>query len=215
MEAKDFLNLFLDKLWLVIIFVVVGIGSALIYNYLTYVPLYESGTVLYFLDKDKAASKPHSTSTNETTNYSIKYEDVQLDRQFLQDYALMIKTNKVLNSALDELKLKSVTTDKLSDAITVSYTKDSSLLYIKVIWSNPNISANIANIVTKVFIEKMNSITKMDRTEIIDNAFPSKTPVSSPVIKIAVIGFGGGLGLSLLIIYLIGMFSKLRRVDNA
>lgn len=88
----------------------------------------------------------------------------------MQRYAEVARSLKVLNRAADLMGGQSVTGQALSGMVSISFTKDSSIMQIKAITPSPMLSVSAANAVAAAFVAEITTITGRSNAQVLDVA---------------------------------------------
>lgn len=166
-------SLLLKKLWeKKIIIALVGIifaAGMVAHNKLLLNPLYESSTKIY--------------TVNQTSEQqALTYQDLQLGINLVKDYEQIIRSKEVMNSVIESYQL-STSPERLAKKIRVSSPKDTRVIEISVVDTNPENSAILANAVRDASVEKIKEITKINDLTVIEQAVAPKSPFAPNVKK--------------------------------
>lgn len=112
-----------------------------------------------------------------STQEQLTYNDYTLNKQLVDSYSVLSKTNRVLDQVIEELAL-TISTKQLASKISISAAKNTEIINISVTDNSPYVAQNIANSVTRVFQEEVKIIMKMDNVQIIDEAPLPTIPIS-------------------------------------
>lgn len=195
-DLKEILKI-IKKRWL--LFVVFPLLATLIsglINFYVLKPIYESSTTLIVGRK----------ATGLEEQFEL-LEDSTLDanRQLARTYGEIAKSRTVREKVIAELKLN-LTADQLASKINVSLVEDTEILKIAVTDPEPQLAAEIANVMVQKFSEAVIAIKKVDSVSIVDKAVVPTTPIKpKKMLNIAIAFIGGVVSafvLSLLLEYL-------------
>lgn len=117
------------------------------------------------------------TQTEEKVNseYSITQSDLSLNSTLIGTYGQIIKSGKVLNKVIENLRLD-ITSDELFQSIRVSDNDNTQILEVIVQNENSNTAKRIANELAIVFSEEINEIYKINNVKIMDEAIEATNP---------------------------------------
>lgn len=191
LDLRDLLRIIRKRvIWLFLIPVTAVIVSALV-SLFVIKPQYEATTTLLI---GRAADQGH-----------IAYQDIMMYRQLVSTYSEIAKSRSVAEAVIKELRLN-MTTDELSDLVTVNAVKDTEIIAIKVKNSDPDMARRIANQVATSFSKKVIGYSNIDNVLVVDKAITPNAPVSpNKGLNITIAGFLGivlAIGLIFLIEYL-------------
>lgn len=201
-DILKLLRLFRRKLWLLLLFVVVGVlVSGVITVYL--IPRLYSADVLMYIWRDQ----------EEKQTANLTASDLNLFSQLVADYQVLMKSRLVTEKVAQELQLPSA--GALSSQITVGTKTNTRHITLTVRDENPTQAARIANKVAEVFSQTVIDKMGAGQVQIIDAAIVPPSP-SSPNLKLnillgALIGFMLAAGIVLLIEFL---DTTVRTVDD-
>lgn len=203
MEVKRLFYAFLRKSWIMLILAILGGAlSAYLFIYKA-VPMYQADSTLIIMNQDKLRSG------------QFNYSDLNLSRQLVQDYSEIIKSREITSEVVSRLKDSYITQDILNSVVNVGFQKDSSILLISTVWSDPETAALITNTMSKVFVDKMRVITNSNDISILDKAQIPRSPLPNKGMKMILIGILTGLAIGFGIIYMIELFdTRIRAVED-
>lgn len=165
------------RLWIIILALVIGGAGAGFFSKKVLSPIYESTSMVYVLSK-------------ETTLASLA--DLQIGSQLTKDYSVIIKSRPVLEEVIEKQSLD-MTTEELSNMISIDNPKDTRILSITVSDVDPLRAQAIVNEITKDSSSYIADIMEMVPPKTIEEGVAAVKPSSPSVKKNAVLG---GLGLA-------------------
>ena len=118
-SITDLWEIFVSRLWLMVIAAVVVMGGMWLYITLTFVPQYKSTATLYILKQENESSSSTSTTTASTSDFSLALNVVN-------DCTFLLKSHKVLDKVIEDEELRAL-------GISLGYND----LYYSVSTSNP------------------------------------------------------------------------------
>ena len=195
-ESISLKELFLTlkkRIWLIVSITILTVIVSAVLSYFVLTPIYSASTQILV-----------NQSKSEESLYS-NYE-VQTNLQLINTYNVILKSPRILDQVIDELNLK-LSTDELSEKITVESESESQVITITVEDESPRLAADIANTIASVFQENVSDIMNVDNVAILASATVSDnpTPVKPQPVLNMLIGFVVGLmvsvGLALLLEY--------------
>lgn len=165
-NLKEVYNYFKTKIVLMLIIVALILIAGNVYSILKK-PMYSSNSKL-ILVSDKKGS--YNTS------------DIQLNQDLVGTYSEILKSRKVLNQVITNLKLKT-TYNELYNNVIVSGVGEKEIITIKVNNRNAEEARTIAREVVKVFIKEVKDIYELENVTIIDEPTLELTPYNKNYIK--------------------------------
>lgn len=176
-------------LWILIaVVVIVIIGN--LFTIFTRTPMYQSNTTIVLVGESK-------DGYNQTQS--------QLNQNLIGTYSQIIKSRKVLNQVIENLKLK-MTTQELAQAIQTSSVEDTEIIQITVENAKAKDAQKITDEVAKVFSEEIKDIYDLENVSILDKAELAKVPYNVNYLKDNVIYLVIGLVLSFGVVFVMYYF---------
>jgi succinoglycan biosynthesis transport protein ExoP len=192
-DIRELVQIIRKRVWVIISFIVLAFFLSGIISMFFLDEIYESSTTLIV------------SKQSEGTKNDLQISDINLARNLVDTYSVIIKSNLVLESVLSDLNLN-MTLGDLKSKIRVSAEGNTEIIRITVEDTVPERARDIANSLANVFIKEVNKLLKMENVQIIDIARTPGSPVRPRVLmNIAIAGMLGlmaGLGLVLLVEYL-------------
>ncbi len=125
------------------------------------------------------------------TENKLEYNELLLNQRLVSTYGELIKTRTVADKVIENLELNH-TYGRLREKLNVSLVKDTEIISISVLDTDPQMAAMIANETAEVFMETVQDIMKVENVQIIDEAQVPSSPVSPrPMLNIAIAGVLG------------------------
>ncbi len=189
------------KFWWLLAIAAILCGSLAFYvtkNHIT--PVYEAKTTL-FIGKEAGAIA------------ELSLNELNVGNKLVTDYRELIKTNRVLETVIKDLKL-ATTAEILRDKIEVSTVNDSRFIYASVQDPSPQMAVAIADKVSEILKEKAEEIVGARNVYIVDVAKLPVKPVSPSTMKNTAIAMILGVMVALLIIFLNMMLNNTVEKDE-
>lgn len=131
------------------------------------------------------------SGTKESASEGITQTDLTINSKLVTTYSQIIKSDRVLAPVLENIPDR-ITKDELKKAIAVSSVTNTELIDIKVTTDSAKKSTRIANELSKVFINEINDIYKMNNIQILveaeDNDIPSNINHKKDLLMFGLIG---------------------------
>lgn len=175
LDLKELFELFISKIFQVLIIVIVFIGIGVVYTIGFVEPRYSAKTTLVLA----------SANGGETGN-AITTTDVNLNSKLVSTYSEIVKSDAVVGSVIQNLNL-SIKDNELKKMVSVSAVEDADIIKITVTNENADEAAKIANEIAKVFTEKVKEIYNINNVHIVDEAEVANGPSNVNHLKDVVI----------------------------
>lgn len=130
-------------------------------------PMYQSSATLYVLSRETD---------------SISMSDLQTGSALISDYAEIVASKSVIETAIDTLKKEediSLTPDQVTNMMDVSNKTDTRLLVISVVSDNAKLSCQLAKALTSAAADRMAKITKADKPSVVSEPEVADEPLSN------------------------------------
>lgn len=137
---KNLWDIFVQRVWVLILAAVLAAGGLHLVNRLTFVPVYSSTATLYILRQD-------SKTTTESSDFSLALNVVN-------DCDYLLKSHSVLDDVLQELNLE-VDYEALSRSISISNPDDTRILEVTVESDAPERAKQIVDTLCEIGQEKI------------------------------------------------------------
>ena len=204
-DLKELFEFIKSKIYslLIIMIAVCLVGS--IYGLFIQKPMYNSYTTVIL-------------GSNESANNSaITQSDLTLAKNLVDTYAEIVKSRRVLDQVITELKLD-LTYEELHDKITVTALNNTEIIKISVADPDAIEAKNIANVTANYFTEEVVNLYNMNNVNILDKAIEADKPYNINVIKQVVIyliiGFIIGAGILFIIFYFDRTIKSVEQVEQ-
>lgn len=185
MELKQYVNIILKRLWIIILLPLVAAGTSAFVSFHIMKPVYEANSTLYVIDKNRDTDSSDSAE-------DISYNEIYVGGALVKDYTELVKSRTVTSSVIQELELEDITPAQLAGMIRVSSKNDTRIIEISVSDNDPERAMEITNAVCDVFIEKVGELMQIENVNIVDPAVQPTEPVKPrPMINIAIALFTG------------------------
>lgn len=190
LDLKELFSMFWTRKVYIILITLIFIVIGAIYSYVFVAPKYMSYTTLLLATSSEDTSKASTITTT----------DITLNNNLVSTYSELIRSKSVLVPVINNLKINK-TEDALKGAITVSARKNTQIIEIDVVDSNPTEAKMIADEIAKVFMTQVSDIYKINNVHVVDEAEITTTPYNINHVKdIVMFAF---IGLVVACIYVI------------
>ncbi len=140
---RDLWQIFISRLWAIVLVVVIAVTSTVVFNKLTYTPKYESTATLYILKQ-----------TNEKATQTSDSDDFSLALKVVNDCDHLLKSHGVLDEVIDKLNLD-ISYDELYDSVSTSNPEDTRILEVTVEATDPQSAKKIVDKICDVGVKKI------------------------------------------------------------
>jgi len=192
MNIRQIFYSIVRKWWLIVLLMAAGGGMGFLNSYFTK-PLYHSDTKLYIINHVTGGQLFHSS-------------DIDLSQQLVRQYSDIIFSRKVIAVVASDLNHYHLTTDKILSMIKININKDSNILTISAISTDPEVAAAVANATGREFINQIRELTNTDNVGILDYALVPNYSDSKNKVEKVLIGLLLALIVAFSIIYFIEYF---------
>jgi len=192
MNIRQIFYSIVRKWWLIVLLMAAGGGMGFLNSYFTK-PLYHSDTKLYIINHVTGGQLFHSS-------------DIDLSQQLVRQYSDIIFSRKVIAVVASDLNHYHLTTDKILSMIKININKDSNILTISAISTDPEVAAAVANATGREFINQIRKLTNTDNVGILDYALVPNYSDSKNRAEKVLIGLLLALIVAFSIIYFIEYF---------
>lgn len=175
-DLIELFQVFLRKLWLIVICLIVGAVIAGAYTMLLVTPQYSATSTIYILSK--------STSITSVT-------DLQLSTQLTADYQMLATSRTVINDVIEESGMD-LSYNDLVGRVSVQNPSETHMLTLTVTDPDPAVAAKLANVYAEVMTEQVADIMNTDKPSVAEQAVEPTAPTSPNLMKN--IAMGGLLG---------------------
>ena len=194
-DLKELFEFMKSKIFTLIIITVAVCLVGSIYGLFIQKPMYSSYTTVIL-------------GSNESSgNSTITQNDLTLAKNLVDTYAQIVKSRRVLDQVIDELKLD-IDYEELSEKVTVTALNNTEIIKISVSDRDAIKAKNIANVTANYFTAEVVKLYNMKNVNILDKAIQSDKPYNINVAKQLIIYFMIGLVLGLGILFTIFYFDR-------
>jgi len=203
-SIEQIFQIIFKRIALVILIPIFAATAVGLYSWFVMDDIYQaSSTVIVSSPKD-------STDAN---GNQLTSSDYDLNVKLVNSYSVLCKTNRVLDQVIQKLGL-AMTTDQLSEKISVSAANNTDIIHIQVKDEDPVLAQSIANTLTAVFQDEVQKIMQMDNVQIIDEAPLPQIPVEPNRIRNVIIGGFAGLVIAIALAFLIEYLDRSVKTED-
>ena len=193
-DLKELFEFFKGKLGMLAIITISVCLVGCVYGLFIQRPMYKSYTTVIL-------------GSNESSSVGITQSDVNLNRTLVDTYAQIVKSRRVLDQVISELRLDT-TYEKLHEKINVTALNNTEIIKITVNDKDAIKAKNIANVTANYFASEVVDLYNLNNVNILDKATEAEKPYNINVIKQLVIYFMIGFVLGAGILFIIFYFDR-------
>ena len=198
LDLKKFFGTVWQRKWMVLSIIIAFTIIGTIYTYFMVVPKYKSSTQIVLTTVE--------STTTTTSADSITQTDVTLNKNLVDTYSKIIKSDRVLKIVLEELNLKDKYSEEtLRSMISVSTENTALAFTISAVNVDAELARDIANKVSVVFAEQNEEFFHINNVKILDEAKLETSPYNIHHMKDIAIFFALGVFVSLGLMLLVYM----------
>ena len=196
----------LKKRWILIVSItLVATLISGILSFFVIKPTYEASTKV-FVGKEESSLEGYNTN------------DIQMYQKLLQTYAETIKTNEVVQAAINSTNNTDLTVPAVKGALTVTPVSDTQILQIKYQNKNPEVAKEILENITNEFVILAKELVPNGNVRVIEAVQLPENPVApNKKMNIAIaflLGLMVSVGLVFLIEYLDNTFKTKENLER-
>ncbi len=181
----------LKKRWILIVSItLVATLISGILSFFVIKPTYETSTKV-FIGKEESNQEGYNTN------------DIQMYQKLLQTYAETIKTNEVVQAAINSTNNTDLTVPAVKGALTVTPVSDTQILQIKYQNKNPEVAKEILEGITNEFVILAKELVPNGNVRVIEAVQLPEDPVAPNKKMNVAIAFLLGLMVSVGLVFLI------------
>ena len=180
-DLQELFFFLLHRLWILLLFALIGGAIAFSYTKFLVTPMYQSDTSIYILSK-------------QNNNGNVTYSDLQLGTQLTKDYSKLITSRRVMEGVINELDLEG-TISALQKSISVTNLTDTRIIQISVKNPDPVTAQILADEVRDQASVVIKEVMDIEAVNIVDRANLPVNPVSPSLKKNVLIGAAVGFML--------------------
>ena len=193
-DLGELFSYFLQRIYIIIIAVLVCLICGLTYTVFLKEPLYKSDVNVIVVSKEKETS-------------SALQSEISANQKLAATYRELVESRRILKEVIKNLELK-YSVRELQEMITVENVNETEIIRITVNSKSAMEAKMIANETAEIFEKEIVDIYNLENVSIIDKAELASSPYNVNLIKDSVIYFALGLVLSCGIIFVIYYFDN-------
>ncbi len=191
-SMQDFLTFILQRIWGIIIVVLLGAVVGL-------------GGTFYFIEPsfNVSFSMYVYNNTGRTDSESISIGDLNASQSLLNTYSAILTSDSLMEDVVDDLPQYSLTTGQLKSSITTSPVNSTELLKVTVTRESADEALDISQSLQDLAPAFITKVVKAGSVEILDSGTIAH-PTSRPILKYTI--YGGVGGLMIAVAFLLALF---------
>ncbi len=190
-NISELLDYYKERILLMITIVLTVLVLGCVYSFFFKTPLYKSTSTIAIIEKSGEGT--------------ITQSDVQLSKSLVTTYTQIIKSRKVAEKVINNLKLD-YNVQTLINNITVESKADSQIITVGYIDEDSSMAASIVNDVVKVFCEEIENNAGLSNVFQWDVGEEESNPYNTNITKDLIIYLAIGIVLALVTVFIIFYF---------
>ena len=172
------------------------------------------GSKFLIPEKFTASSKLIIVQESTIASSQISYNDLQTSQKLVTTYSEIMKSEAILDTVIDNLHLDMSAKD-LNGIMTVGSKSNTEIIDVSVTTTDPKLSAEIANEVVSVFVEKIYHIMNVENVTVLNAAKVPEEKSGPSNVKNGLMGGAVGVVISgLIVIYKTLTDTKVKTVEE-
>ena len=188
-DLRKLLFMYLRHWWLILMCGLTIASVSLLYTRLAITPMYRA-TVSVYVNNVKSTQDVNSITTG----------TLSAAQQLVNTYINIIRSDRVLTRALEELDMDELTTEDLRGMLTATQVQSTEIFNINITTPDPEVSAKIANIMARVSPSEIAAVVEGSSAQIIDYATVPTLRYSPSYRRNTLLG--GAVGVLLAVFYI-------------
>ncbi len=197
---KDLWEIFLRRLWIILLVSILAVATAVTSISLTYKPRYNSSATLYILQQNQIQSTPG-------------YDDFNLALKVVNDCSHFIKSHSVLDTVINNLDLD-ISYKELHDNIEITNPPETRILEVVVESDSPQQAKIIVDEICVIGTEKITEAMGFEQVHFFEQGVLNENPCNrTSVLMYMIIGLLA-MALTYLVFFLIYIFDDRIHTDE-
>ena len=179
--VNNILDIFMRRLWLIVILICIGGGIAFSYSQYILPKKYTSSVTLYVY--------------NQTDGRQMNVNDISFSSRLVDTYMIVLKSNTVLEKISDKIKEQNLdySASSIGSMISSEAVNETEVFRISVTCYNKEDAKTIADAIAEIAPDEIIRVVKAGSVEIVDSAKLAKTYSSPNIPKNTIVGILLGL----------------------
>ncbi len=194
-SLREYFLIIRNRIGLIILLTVISVVTSGLVSFFVLKPEYQTFTTLI-------VGKPKDY---QNVDNKLDYNDLLLNQKLVSTYGELVKTRAVADEVIENLGLD-ISYKDFREKVNVNLVKDTEIIKLEVVDTDPILAAEIANETAQVFMENVKDIMMVENIQVIDRAQVPDMPIKPrPQLNMAIAGVLGlmiGIFLVFLLEYL-------------
>lgn len=191
-SLREYFLILRKRMGLIILLMILSITTSGLVSYFVLEPEYQTFTTLI-------VGKPKDY---QNVDNKLEYNDLLLNQKLVSTYGELVKTRIVADEVIKNLKLD-MSYKEFREKVNVNLVKDTEIIKLEVMDTNPVLAAEIANETAQVFMENVKDIMMVENVQVIDEAQVPDIPIKPrPSLNMVIAGVLG-LMVSIFLVFLL------------
>lgn len=194
-SLREYFLIIRNRIGLIILLTVISVVTSGLVSFFVLKPEYQTFTTLI-------VGKPKDY---QNVDNKLDYNDLLLNQKLVSTYGELVKTRAVADEVIENLGLD-ISYKDFREKVNVNLVKDTEIIKLEVVDTDPILAAEIANETAQVFMENVKDIMMVENVQVIDRAQVPDMPIKPrPQLNMAIAGVLGlmiGIFLVFLLEYL-------------
>lgn len=199
-DLREVFNIIKKRALIIVLCIIIMVTTIGITSCFSSIPQYRTSTSIII-------------SNIQDNGQSISCTGIVTDEKLIKTFTEIAKSRTISNIVIRNLKID-ITPKRLSNKVNIAVIEDTGVIKIEVIDENPKVATNIANEISNVFIQYVNSESKIVRIKVLDKAEIPLSPINSKLRLNIAIAVMLGILIGLLLIFIIEYFDNTLRTTS-
>lgn len=200
-SMKDTAKVLVKNIWIILLCVVLVGSAVLVYTVNFVTPMYASSVTLYVNNNSAESSKVISS-------------DLAVALQLVNTYVKIIESDTVLEKVIEQSGL-TLTAQQIRTMLSAESVGDTEMFRVKILSSNPQMSADIANAIANVAPAEISKIIEGSSAKVIDYAKVATKRSSPNYVANTLVGMlVGGMTAVLVIVVSVCMDKRVKNEED-
>ena len=205
------ISLLLNKIWLIVIFTAVFFAGSFLVSKFFISPRYESFTTMYV----------KNNASNSEKDANVDLNDLNASKSLASTYITVLNSNAVMKKVGDglielydindlalifDVEDNEISISSIQNSFNMTAVDQTEVIKVSATTLNPNVSADMCNIIAEIAPDFLIRIVGAGSVEIIDSAVPEAERIFPNVALVSISGAIIGLGIAVYVIFVIDYF---------
>ncbi len=177
-DLKHIFKMLLQKLWIIIVCGVLAAAIGFAISAFAITPTYSSSIMLYVNNNSVSLGN---------TNFSISASEITAAQSLVKTYGEILSNRTTLERVIDKAELP-YTYNQLKGMISSDQANETEIMVVKVVSTDPNEAAKIANCIAEVLPIRITEIIDGASMEVVDYAVPNPNKIAPSITTYTAVG---------------------------